>query len=129
LGSDNEYTTAGGTSFAAPIFAGFIAILNGFEHAAGQGNINPELYKLAADPASYASAFHDITSGTNACSPSVGNCPTAGQSNFAATTGQAFERLDRGLRFQIALEDVDVVINALQALASNDECIPVLRRR
>jgi len=87
LGSDNEYTTAGGTSFAAPIFAAFIAILNGFEHAAGQGNINPELYKLAADPRSYASAFHDITSGTNACSPSVGNCPTAGQSNFAATTG------------------------------------------
>ena len=87
LGSDNSYTTAGGTSFAAPIFAGFIAILNGFEHEAGQGNINPELYKLAADPASYTSAFHDITSGTNACSPSVSNCPTAGQSNFVATTG------------------------------------------
>jgi hypothetical protein len=86
-GSNNNYTTAGGTSFAAPIFAGFITILNGFEHAAGQGNINPELYKLAADPASYASAFHDITSGTNACSPGVGNCATAGQSNFAATTG------------------------------------------
>jgi hypothetical protein len=33
--------------------------------------------------------------------------------------GQAFERLDRGLRLQIALEDVDVVINALQALASD----------
>jgi subtilase family serine protease len=87
LGSNNEYTTAGGTSFAAPIFAGFVAILNGFEHAAGQGNINPQLYKLASDPASYATAFHDITLGTNACSSSVANCPTAGQSNFAATTG------------------------------------------
>ena len=87
LGSDNSYTTAGGTSFAAPIFAGFIAILNGFEHAAGQGNINPELYKLAADSASYASAFHDITSGTNACSSSIGNCSTVNQSSFAATTG------------------------------------------
>ena len=87
LGSNNKYTLAGGTSFATPIFAGFIAILNGVEHASGQGNINPELYKLAADPATYASAFHDITSGTNACPPGAGNCSTAGQSNYAATVG------------------------------------------
>jgi len=86
-GSNNKYTLVGGTSFAAPIFAGFIAILNEAEHATGQGNINPVLYSLAANPLSYAAAFHDITSGTNACSAGAYNCSTAGQSNYAATVG------------------------------------------
>lgn len=87
VGNNNKYTMAGGTSFAAPIFAGLIAILNGFENAAGQGNINPVLYNLAANPTSYASAFHDITSGTNACVSGSATCSTAGQSNYAATVG------------------------------------------
>jgi subtilase family serine protease len=86
-GSSSQFTVAGGTSFAAPIFAGFIAILNGFEHTAGQGNINPVLYSLAANPASYAAAFHDITSGTNACVAAAANCSTAGQTSYTATTG------------------------------------------
>jgi subtilase family serine protease len=87
IGSSNPYTVAGGTSFAAPIFAGFVAILNQVEHATGQGNINPILYNLASNPTSYAAIFHDITSGTNACLPSVADCPTAGQSEYAATPG------------------------------------------
>jgi Pro-kumamolisin, activation domain/Bacterial Ig-like domain (group 3) len=87
VGSNNKYTQAGGTSFAAPIFAGLIAILNGFENAAGQGNINPVLYSLAANPTSYAAVFHDITSGTNACVSGAATCSTAGQSNYAATVG------------------------------------------
>jgi hypothetical protein len=87
VGSNNQYTIVGGTSFAAPIFAGFIAILNGVEHATGQGNVNPVLYRLAANPASYAAAFHDITSGTNACVSGTTSCSTAGQSNYTATTG------------------------------------------
>jgi subtilase family serine protease len=87
LGSNSTYSLAGGTSFAAPIFAAFIAILNGIEHEAGQGNINSELYTLAANSASYASAFHDITSGTNACAPGAAVCSTTGESNYAATVG------------------------------------------
>jgi subtilase family serine protease len=87
LSSNNQYTTAGGTSFAAPIFAGFIAVLNEAENAIGQGNINPVLYGVAANPTSYAAAFHDITSGTNACVPTAATCSTAGQSNYAATVG------------------------------------------
>lgn len=59
LGSNNKYTTAGGTSFAAPIFAGFVALINQAENATGQGNINPQLYSLAANSSTYASAFHD----------------------------------------------------------------------
>ena len=87
LGDNGKYTTEGGTSFATPIFAGFLAILNQLEQTNGQGNINPTLYSLASNPAIYAAAFHDITTGTSACPATVPNCPIAGQSYFAATTG------------------------------------------
>jgi len=86
-GSSGQYTTAGGTSFAAPIFAGFLAILNQAQHTTGLGNINPTLYKLAANSNTYATAFHDITSGTNACTAGIGTCASAGESSYAATTG------------------------------------------
>ncbi len=86
-GSNNKYTIAGGTSFATPIFAGFLAILNQLEQTQGMGNINPTLYSLAANPATYAAAFHDIATGTNACPSTVQQCPAAGQSNYAATPG------------------------------------------
>ncbi|NYF89359.1 S53 family peptidase [Tunturiibacter empetritectus] len=87
LGSNNKYTVAGGTSFAAPIFAGYIALLNGAKNATGQGNVNTMLYTLASTPTTYATAFHDITSGTNACLPVAAVCSTPGQSNYAAATG------------------------------------------
>jgi subtilase family serine protease len=86
-GNNNQYTTAGGTSFAAPVFAGFLAILNQEQQVAGQGNINPILYGLASNPTTYAAAFHDITSGTNACLTGTGTCSTAGESSYAATPG------------------------------------------
>ncbi|MBB5343992.1 S53 family peptidase [Tunturibacter empetritectus] len=87
VGSNNKYTVAGGTSFAAPIFAGLITILNQAKHTTGQGNVNPTLYSLASNPKSYASAFHDIISGSNACIPVVSNCATPGESGYAATPG------------------------------------------
>lgn len=84
LGSNNKFTLAGGTSFAAPIFAGFVALLNQAENASGQGNINPELYSLATGS---GAVFHDITSGTNACAAGAADCGSAGESSFAATAG------------------------------------------
>lgn len=87
LGSNNQYTVAGGTSFAAPIFAGFVALINQSENATGQGNINPQLYSLAANGSTYTSAFHDVTAGTNACIAGAANCAAAGQSGYAATSG------------------------------------------
>jgi hypothetical protein len=86
-GANNQITTAGGTSFAAPIFAGFVAILNGVEHTTGQGNINPILYNLASNTTSYVAAFHDIVSGTNECLAGTANCAAPGQSGYAATPG------------------------------------------
>ncbi len=80
-------TVAGGTSFAAPVFAGMLAILNQRLNSSGQGAINSTLYSLAANSSTYASAFHDITSGSNACSSGSSICSTTGSSAYSATTG------------------------------------------
>jgi subtilase family serine protease len=84
--ASEDLTLAGGTSFAAPIFAGMLALINQkANYTAGQGLINPTLYTLAANSSTYASAFHDITSGNNDCSAGSSYCSsTAG---FSAGTG------------------------------------------
>ncbi len=69
--SGNEY---GGTSFAAPMWAGYLALAN--QRAAAKGNpapgfINPTIYALGLG-SGYAAAFHDITSGNNGFSAEVG---------------------------------------------------------
>lgn len=84
--SDTSLTIAGGTSFAAPIFAGMLAILNQKGgYAGGQGLFNSQLYKLASNSTTYASAFHDVTSGDNKCSAGAAEC--SGQIGFSAGTG------------------------------------------
>jgi len=60
----NEY---GGTSFAAPMFAGYLALAN--EQAVSKGDkppgfINPTIYPLGLGKG-YHTDFHDITSGGN----------------------------------------------------------------
>ncbi|MGC2446535.1 MAG: S53 family peptidase [Candidatus Sulfotelmatobacter sp.] len=58
----NEY---GGTSFAAPMWAGYIALVNQQLKANGYSNlgfINPYLYSFGVG-SSYGTDFHDITSG------------------------------------------------------------------
>jgi hypothetical protein len=89
---DGALTAAGGTSFAAPTFAGLLAVLEQKLNAPlGLGNINPALYSLAANATTYASAFHDITTGNNEvpCTTSSPNCPTSGNLviGYAAGTG------------------------------------------
>ncbi|HEY1809315.1 MAG TPA: protease pro-enzyme activation domain-containing protein [Acidobacteriaceae bacterium] len=85
--STKDLTIGGGTSFATPIFAGLLAIVNQRENASGLGLVNPTLYTLAANPSTYASAFHDITSGSNKCTAGTSYCSTAGAGSYAATTG------------------------------------------
>lgn len=81
-------TVAGGTSFAAPIFAGMLAIINQRTSTPYAGLINPTLYSLAANATTYASAFHDITSGNNACTSPATICGTGVQTtSYAAGTG------------------------------------------
>jgi subtilase family serine protease len=59
----------GGTSFAAPRWAGFTALINQQAEAAGNpsmGFLNPTIYALGKGP-NYDSDFHDITIGNNDC--------------------------------------------------------------
>jgi len=67
----NEY---GGTSFAAPMWAGYLALAN--QQAATNGDaapgfINPTIYPLGLG-SGYSADFHDITSGSNGFSAVTG---------------------------------------------------------
>jgi subtilase family serine protease len=81
-----DLTVAGGTSFDGPIFSGILALINQKQgYTTGQGLINPTLYTLAANGTTYASAFHDITTGNNDCTAGSADCSsTAG---FSAGVG------------------------------------------
>ena len=90
--TQGQFVPVGGTSAAAPSFAGTIALLNqyfvstGVVAQPGLGNINPMLYSLAqTSPA----AFHDITTGSNivpCVNGSSSDC-TGGTMGFTAGTG------------------------------------------
>jgi subtilase family serine protease len=65
----NEY---GGTSFAAPMWAGYIALANQQAGTSSPvGFINPTIYPIGLS-SSYDADFHDITSGSNGYSAVVG---------------------------------------------------------
>jgi subtilase family serine protease len=89
LTADNVYVAygngssepIGGTSCAAPLWAGFMALVNQQAAAQGQssqGFINRAIYAIAQG-ANYASCFHDITTGNNT--------PPDSPSLFYATNG------------------------------------------
>ena len=64
----------GGTSFAAPMWAGYMALVNQQAVANGSsplGFINPIIYTLGLG-SSYGTDFHDITSGSNGYSAVTG---------------------------------------------------------
>jgi subtilase family serine protease len=82
-----DLTAAGGTSFSTPIFAGMIAIIGQNQNSGGQGLVNTKLYSLAANASTYATAFHDITSGGNECTAGSSYCSAAGESEYFAGVG------------------------------------------
>lgn len=86
--STTDLTVAGGTSFAAPIFAGMLAIINQKENSTGLGaTVNKTLYTLAASSTTYASVFHDITSGGNNCTAGSNYCSGTAVTEYVAGTG------------------------------------------
>jgi len=89
--TNNTYLTiAGGTSFAAPVFAGMMALINEAKsYTEGQGLINTTLYDLAATSTAYSSTspiFYDITAGTSSGTTGVGNECLAGTTYCSSTT-------------------------------------------
>src|SRR2546425_5552285 len=81
----NSVFLVSGTSASAPAFAGIMAIVNQATNQAN-GNPNPRLYALAAQ---VPTAFHDVTSGTNAVPCTVGtkNCSDGTLAGYSATPG------------------------------------------
>jgi hypothetical protein len=81
----------GGTSAPTPVFSGMLALLNQFLAAnggptqAGQGNINPALYRLSQ---AGLGIFHDVTAGSNVvpCASGSPNC-ASGQFGYPAGVG------------------------------------------
>ncbi len=72
---NGEQGFVGGTSTAAPLWAGFAALVNQQAAAEGKppiGFLNPLLYSIGRTSA-YTSAFHDITVGNNTNSVSTSN--------------------------------------------------------
>ncbi|MFD8702231.1 protease pro-enzyme activation domain-containing protein [Kitasatospora sp. NPDC059648] len=65
--SGGAWAVYGGTSAAAPLWAGYAAQFNQKAKAAGQpvlGEASPRLYAVA-NSSSYGSVFHDVTTGAN----------------------------------------------------------------
>ncbi|MGO9519474.1 MAG: S8 family serine peptidase, partial [Candidatus Korobacteraceae bacterium] len=83
--SDQTLNIIGGTSAAAPTFAGIVTLLVQQANQP-QGNVNPILYGLAA---SAPNVFHDITTGDNMvpCTQGSKDCPSSGMIGFSAGPG------------------------------------------
>jgi hypothetical protein len=89
--------TFGGTSFASPMFAGMVTLLNQYLGSSGLGNINPTLYSLAATPTN--GAFNQVKVGSNGayCEPGTPagqptslQCPSSG-TNFIGFDASEFD--------------------------------------
>jgi subtilase family serine protease len=92
--SEGAEIGVGGTSAAAPSFAGMIAVLNQYlvqnavQNKSGVGNINPKLYAMAAAGAS--GIFHDVTAGNNIVPCQVGT-PNCANGQFGYTAGVGYD--------------------------------------
>ncbi|MGO8671028.1 MAG: protease pro-enzyme activation domain-containing protein [Capsulimonadaceae bacterium] len=65
INMDGGWGSVGGTSAAAPLWAGFLSLVNearGFGH--GIGFASPAIYQVAQSP-NYTTDFHDIADGSN----------------------------------------------------------------
>ena len=85
--------SSGGTSAAAPSFAGFLALLNqylisqGTISQPGLGNVNPNLYRIAQ---SAPATFHDIVNGDNIV-PCVQGSPDCVNGSFGYSAGPGYD--------------------------------------
>jgi len=72
---DGSSTTVGGTSCAAPLWAGLAALINQQSVTAGRstiGFVNPAIYSLGKST-NFSASFHDITTGNNVWPSSLNN--------------------------------------------------------
>ncbi len=89
--SSGDLAAIGGTSAAAPSFAGVLAIINQGTKGS-QGNANTTLYSISA---SHPTAFHDITTGNNIvpCTQGSTNCPGTAPFQFGYSAGTGYDEV------------------------------------
>ncbi|MEO8737555.1 MAG: protease pro-enzyme activation domain-containing protein [Edaphobacter sp.] len=85
--ASGNLNVVGGTSVAAPSFAGMLALVEQ-KISSRIGNANPTLYGLASSTY-YNNIFHDITNGNNssACNAGTPDCPGGGSIGYTAGPG------------------------------------------
>lgn len=92
--SNGRMLQVGGTSVAAPSFAGILALVNQAIGATnpGLGNANPVLYALSQ---SAPGAFHDITQGDNIvpCQAGTPDCPPMPPYQYGYTCAPGYDRV------------------------------------
>lgn len=107
--SKGQFTAFAGTSAAAPDMAGIVALL-AQNVGTALGNLNPMLYKLAANPAN--GVFHDVTvasSGVAGCSVSTPSmCNNSTPSPTGLTGGLAGYLVGAGFDEATGLGSIDV---------------------
>jgi hypothetical protein len=107
-------SASGGTSAATPSFAGLLAIVNQATGGRGFGDVNPLLYAINSQTAGTPSAvFHDITSGTNITSCTMGtlDCPASPPYQYGYSAGPGYDMVT-GLGSPIATS----LVTALETL-------------
>jgi hypothetical protein len=92
--SRNGWTTTGGTSSSAPLWAATLALVNASPACAadrstraGVGFVAPQLYALASDPARYRASFDDIRAGNNDVNGLAGARVFAARPGFDLASG------------------------------------------
>jgi subtilase family serine protease len=107
--TDGSFVPNGGTSAAAPAFAGIVSLINqylmktGAQRSSGLGLINPMLYSIAQ---STPAAFHDIVTGSNIV-------PCVTRSTQDCTTGSMGYKAAPGYDLVTGLGSVDAYTLAL----------------
>jgi subtilase family serine protease len=82
--SQQRFEVFGGTSAAAPGMAGIVALMNTATGSA-TGNVNPLLYRLAADTSN--GVFHDVTQATAGVSGCTVSIPSMCNNSTPSATG------------------------------------------
>jgi hypothetical protein len=84
----------GGTSLATPLAAAAAVLWDQEAKQAGLGQVgflNPMLYRIASDPAKYASDFHDVTVGTNSDQYDSTDCPAGCNPGDLYAAGKGYD--------------------------------------
>jgi hypothetical protein len=89
--SSGDLAAIGGTSAAAPSFAGVLAIINQGTKGS-QGNANTTLYTISP---SHPTAFHDVTTGNNIvpCTQGSPSCPATAPFQFGYSAGTGYDEV------------------------------------